>query len=174
MRAALAGLLLQDPDLLLLDEPTNHLDLPTLAWFDAFLQRSQQGAGADLPRPRLPEPADQPGALARDRGLRTLRRATTRTYQRQRAEEIEQLHGAGREGRGSRRAELQALHRPLPRQGQQGAPGAEPRSKMLAKLEEVQLHEERDDRVASASPRWRARGARWRRSRASARRTATT
>ena len=30
MRAALAGLLLQDPDLLLLDEPTNDLDIPTL------------------------------------------------------------------------------------------------------------------------------------------------
>jgi ATP-binding cassette, subfamily F, member 3 len=41
-RAALGGLLLQDPDLLLLDEPTNHLDLPTLAWFDEFLRRSRK------------------------------------------------------------------------------------------------------------------------------------
>jgi len=37
MRAALASLLFQDPDVLLLDEPTNHLDMPTVAWLDAFL-----------------------------------------------------------------------------------------------------------------------------------------
>src|SRR5512138_1922837 len=42
MRAALAGLLLQDPDLLLLDEPTNHIDVPTLTWFDDFLRASRR------------------------------------------------------------------------------------------------------------------------------------
>lgn len=38
MRAALACLLYQNPDLLLLDEPTNHLDLPSVRWLDEFLQ----------------------------------------------------------------------------------------------------------------------------------------
>jgi ATP-binding cassette, subfamily F, member 3 len=37
MRAVLAGLLLQDPDILLLDEPTNHLDLPSLEWLEQYL-----------------------------------------------------------------------------------------------------------------------------------------
>lgn len=37
MRAMLAMLLLQQPDLLLLDEPTNHLDLPTIQWLEEYL-----------------------------------------------------------------------------------------------------------------------------------------
>ncbi len=37
MRAALAGLLFQKPDVLLLDEPTNHLDMPSVAWLNKFL-----------------------------------------------------------------------------------------------------------------------------------------
>ena len=37
MRAYLARLLVQEPDLLLLDEPTNHLDLEALLWFQAYL-----------------------------------------------------------------------------------------------------------------------------------------
>ena len=38
MRAALASLLYQDPDLLLFDEPTNHLDIPSVRWLEQFLQ----------------------------------------------------------------------------------------------------------------------------------------
>jgi len=37
MRAYLARLLTQNPDLLLLDEPTNHLDLPSLEWLEQYL-----------------------------------------------------------------------------------------------------------------------------------------
>ena len=38
MRAHLARLLVQEPDLLMLDEPTNHLDLHSLQWFQNYLK----------------------------------------------------------------------------------------------------------------------------------------
>ena len=38
-RAALARLVIADPELLLLDEPTNHLDLGALEWLEAHLRR---------------------------------------------------------------------------------------------------------------------------------------
>lgn len=38
-RAALARLLLEEPDVLLLDEPTNHLDIQALEWLEDYLSR---------------------------------------------------------------------------------------------------------------------------------------
>jgi ATP-binding cassette subfamily F protein 3 len=43
MRAALASLLYQSPDLLLLDEPTNHLDVPSVHWLKEFLRTYKGG-----------------------------------------------------------------------------------------------------------------------------------
>jgi len=42
MRAVLASLLFQGPDLLLLDEPTNHLDMPSVTWLSSFLRAYQR------------------------------------------------------------------------------------------------------------------------------------
>jgi ATP-binding cassette subfamily F protein 3 len=40
MRAALARILLREPDLVLLDEPTNHLDIVSLEWLEAHIRES--------------------------------------------------------------------------------------------------------------------------------------
>lgn len=44
MRAHLARLLVQEPDLLMLDEPTNHLDLHAVLWLQDYLKHTYEGA----------------------------------------------------------------------------------------------------------------------------------
>ncbi len=44
MRAMLAAILLNNPDLIMLDEPTNHLDLDARLWLEEFLKRFKGAA----------------------------------------------------------------------------------------------------------------------------------
>ena len=84
-RAALARLVIADPDLLLLDEPTNHLDLGALEWLEEHLRRragsllvaSHDRAFLDATVTRIWE--------LRDRRI-TVFRGDYRSYHRQREE----------------------------------------------------------------------------------------
>ncbi|WP_253816518.1 ABC-F family ATP-binding cassette domain-containing protein [Myxococcus xanthus] len=138
MRAALAGLLLQDPDLLLMDEPTNHLDVSTLAWFDGFLKRSTKALVLiSHDRDFLNRQVDRILALEVE-GLRSYV-GNYDAYKRQRAEEAEQLMAEAQRVE-ARKAELQSF---IDRFRVTKASQARSRAKMLERLEEVRVLEER-------------------------------
>ena len=99
-RAALARLVIADPDLLLLDEPTNHLDLDALEWIEEHLRRragsllvaSHDRAFLDATVTRIWE--------LRDRRM-TVFRGDYSAYHRQRVERDERA-AKDAEGRGGR------------------------------------------------------------------------
>jgi len=140
MRAALAGLLLQDPELLLLDEPTNHLDVPTLTWFDDFLRRSRKSLLLiSHDRDFLNRQVNRVLSLELE-GLRSYA-GNYEDYKRQRAEEVEQLR-ARAERQAAKRAEVQEF---IDRFGAKAtkARQAQSRAKMLEKEEIIEVREER-------------------------------
>ena len=140
MRAALAALLLQDPELLLLDEPTNHLDVPTLEWFDAFLRRSRKALLlVSHDREFLDRQIDRVLSFEPE-GLRTYAGNYER-YLLLRAAEEERL-AAQAEKQSRRRAQMQAFIDRF-RAKASKARQVQSRVKRLEKEEVVQLREER-------------------------------
>jgi ATP-binding cassette subfamily F protein 3 len=140
MRIALAGLLLQDPDLLLLDEPTNHLDLPTLSWFDDFMRRSTKALVlVSHDRDFLDRQASRVLALEVE-GLRNYS-GNYSSYRQQREVEEAQLE-AEAERSAAKREEIQAFVDRF-RAKATKARQAQSRLKMLERMEDVQVREHR-------------------------------
>jgi len=140
MRASLAALLLQDPELLLLDEPTNHLDVPTLEWFDAFLRRSRKALLlVSHDREFLDRQIDRVLSFEPE-GLRSYAGNYER-YLELRAAEEEQLH-AQAEKQQRRRARMQAFIERF-RAKATKARQVQSRVKLLEKEEVVEVREER-------------------------------
>ena len=140
MRAALAALLLQDPELLLLDEPTNHLDVPTLEWFDSFLRRSRKALLlVSHDREFLDRQIDRVLSLEPE-GLRAYAGNYER-YLELRAAEEERL-AAQAEKQSRRRAQMQAFIDRF-RAKATKARQVQSRVRLLEKEEIVQVREER-------------------------------
>ena len=93
MRAHLARLLVQEPDLLLLDEPTNHLDLESLIWFQEYL-KSYPGAILMISHDRefLNQLTDSILEIAHGKVIRY--RGNYDDYLREKAAREEQMQGA--------------------------------------------------------------------------------
>ena len=140
MRAALAGLLLQDPDLLLLDEPTNHLDVPTLEWFEAFLRGTRKALLlVSHDREFLNRQIGRVLALEPE-GLRAYA-GDYDDYKRLRAEEEERLVAQAKR-QAAKRAQLETF---IERFGAKNTKASQAKSKekQLERMDEVKLLETR-------------------------------
>jgi energy-coupling factor transporter ATP-binding protein EcfA2 len=124
VRLNLARALMCRSDLLLLDEPTNHLDLDAILWLEDWL-KSYQGTLILISHDRDFLDVVTTHILAIENGKLQLFTGNYSACERARARAPGQRPGIG--GQADARGGAPAkLHRPLPCQGLQGAPGAKP------------------------------------------------
>ena len=123
LRMLLAQVLAGAPDVLLLDEPTNHLDILSIRWLEVFLRDFAGPRRRDLPR----------SPFSRQRlDVHPRRRLRVRAPLSRGLHDVSPIKAgrAGAPGEGDRREGTRDRASPevrgsLPRQGEQGAPGAE-------------------------------------------------
>ncbi|MEX1365222.1 MAG: ABC-F family ATP-binding cassette domain-containing protein [Nannocystaceae bacterium] len=153
MRAHLAALLFQRPELLLLDEPTNHLDLPSVAWFGDFLRRYAHAFVLIChDREFLNEQIDRVVSLEIE-GVRTYK-GDYEQYRRQRAEEEVVLDNQAK----NLQREREQAERFISRFRAQAnkARAVQSRVKALAKMDEVTTFSRREVMRLSFPPCERA------------------
>lgn len=95
MRAELARLLLEMPDVLLLDEPTNHLDLESVLWLQGFLSQARSTL-LIISHDRAFLDATVQSILEVDRKQLTRYSGSYQDYVRERAARREQLEAAAK------------------------------------------------------------------------------
>ncbi|MEJ6492150.1 MAG: ABC-F family ATP-binding cassette domain-containing protein [Flavobacteriales bacterium] len=93
MRAELARILVNNPDVILLDEPTNHLDILSIAWLEGYLQKFD-GAVVVISHDRLFLDNVTKRTLEISQGRLLDFPFSYSRYKFARAEEIERLEGA--------------------------------------------------------------------------------
>ena len=121
-RASLARALAGDPDLLLLDEPTNHLDIASLEWLEEYLT-GLDAAVILVAHDRWFLEAVGTSVLELEAGRARFFPGTWHAWRREAAARDIAARQADREAAGRDRPDG-ALHRAVPLQGDQGAPGA--------------------------------------------------
>ncbi len=122
MRVALAAVLFSAPDLLLLDEPTNYLDLEGALWLVDYLQHLSRDRARHQPRSRPARRRRQPHPASRPRQADVMERRLFAV--RAPARRTDDPAGQGGQEAGGAAQAPAVVRRPLPRQRDQGAPGA--------------------------------------------------
>ena len=140
MRAVLAALLFQQPDLMLLDEPTNHLDMPSVAWFSEFLKRYKRSfILISHDREFLNEQIGKVVSFEVE-GVRSYK-GDYEAYKKQRAEEAEILANKA-ENLAREREHMETFINRFRAQANKAA-AVQSRVKALAKMEQVERYQER-------------------------------